>query len=557
MTGDDRDNGDQTPDPYSYGGDQNGQGATPDPSVTPPSSTPPNSTPSGGDQFGSGTSPFGPPPSYPQQGPSQQGPSQQGPQQPYGTDPFGSPQQNPSAQNPSQPNSPQPNAPQRFGYGQGGDYGSTGHGQHTGYGQGNATGGPQYGEQPAYGQPSGAQPPVGFDPASNPYGAYGQQSTAPLQAAVPAPRRKGGATAAIAVGAVALALVAGGAGAATYSAIDDDTPSTTISGPLGGDPNESNKPVEAPAGSVQAVAASVLPTVVSVLVREGNVEGEGSGVILDDNGTIMTNNHVVSAGGDRPASNVTVAFNDGSRAKATVVGTDAISDIAVIKVNKSGLQKISIGTSKNLAVGQNVIAIGSPLGLAGTVTTGIISSLNRPVSTSRTGGTTSVIDAIQTDAAINPGNSGGALVNARGALIGLNTAIATTGGGDSSGTARSGSIGLGFAIPVDQAIQVANQLIKTGKAQHSSLGVSVRSDTTDATLAGAQVSEVTANGAAAKAGIPNGAVITKFGDRTISSGDALVAAVRSYEPGDVVPVTYTAGGQTKTVQVTLGTLPAK
>ncbi|NMO00558.1 PDZ domain-containing protein [Gordonia sp. TBRC 11910] len=546
MTGDDRDNGDQTPNPFGSGGeqpsenpgsgqptfDQSGHGGAHRSSGEQPTS-------SAGDQLGSGTSPF----SSPQ--PTQPGYSDQQ----FGSGQFG------SGQFPAQPGSGQFGA-QPSGFGQPGDPASNPVQSGAGFGHPPTTPG-----NFAYGQ--GDYPPGTYGQGAYGQGGFGQGDPAQQYGAAPqfqqapaAPKRRGAGTkAAIGVGVVALALVAGGAGAATYSALDNDTATTAITGPLGGDPNESNTPVEAPAGSVQAVAASVLPTVVSIIVQEGNAEGEGSGVVLKSDGTIMTNNHVVSVGGDRPASKVTVAFEDGSRASATVVGADAVSDIAVIKVNKSGLKPITIGTSKNLVVGQDVIAIGSPLGLAGTVTTGIISSLNRPVSTSRTGSTTSVIDAIQTDAAINPGNSGGALVNARGALIGVNTAIATTGGSDSSGSARSGSIGLGFAIPVDQAIAVANQLIESGKAQHSSLGVSVRDDSTDPLQAGAPVSDVTPNGPAARAGIPKGAIITKLGDRTIASGDALVAAVRSYQPGAVVPVTYTAGGQTKTVQVTLGTLP--
>ncbi|WP_168705663.1 S1C family serine protease, partial [Gordonia paraffinivorans] len=290
-------------------------------------------------------------------------------------------------------------------------------------------------------------------------------------------------------------------------------------------------------------------------VASGGALGSGSGVVLTKDGVIMTNNHVVSAGGNAPASKVLVSFSDGSFAQARVLGADPISDIAVLKVERDDLTPITVGNSNNLAVGQDVIAVGSPLGLAGTVTTGIISALNRPVLTSRDPGTntTSVIDAIQTDAAINPGNSGGALVNAKGALIGINTAIATLGGGqDQSG----GSIGLGFAIPIDQAIRVAKQLETTGKASHANIGVSVR-PSSDAATPGALVTDVTQGGPAATAGIPKNAVITKVDDRPIQSGDALVAAVRSHAPGDTVSVTYVDGGQTKTVQVKLGTLEVR
>ncbi|MGW0038158.1 S1C family serine protease [Gordonia sp. NPDC003376] len=425
-----------------------------------------------------------------------------------------------------------------------------------------------------YGQP-GAVPPTsrfGSDPYGTPTTAGFPSNTGPIpvtgapaggfgdpgaplgEPAQPPAKKKSraGVGAALVGGALVIGLVAGGIGGFVGSRVGDDSSSTVAnSQPLGGDPSATDtQPVQAPAGSTQEVAAKVLPSVVSIEVVSGNEQGSGSGVVLTADGVVMTNNHVVSGSDGRPASKVTVNFSDGSRASARVLGTDAISDIAVLKVDKAGLTPIQVGTSKNLAVGQDVIAIGAPLGLDGTVTTGIISALDRPVSTSREGGTTSVIDAIQTDAAINPGNSGGALVNARGALIGINTAIATLGG---TQTQQSGSIGLGFAIPIDQAMRIADELRQTGKATHAGLGVSVR-PSGDSSSPGALVSDVTANGPAAAAGIPKGAVITKVDDRTITSGDALVAAVRSHAPGDRVTVTYQVGGQTRTAEVTLATL---
>ncbi|MGV9795617.1 trypsin-like peptidase domain-containing protein [Gordonia sp. NPDC003422] len=403
----------------------------------------------------------------------------------------------------------------------------------------------QPGPTHAFGQP-GSTPPgtrpetAGLAPVGDPYGA-------------PEPakkKRSGVGKTLLVIGAVLLALVAGGIGGFLSAKVfDSDSDPASNNRPLGGD--KSTDQPAAPPGSVQDVAARVLPSVVSIDVTEGSQSGEGSGVVIDSNGVIMTNNHVISAGGSRPASQVTVDFSDGTRAPARVLGADPISDIAVIKVERTGLKQIDIGTSSNLAVGQDVIAIGSPLGLAGTVTTGIISALNRPVSTSREGGTASVIDAIQTDAAINPGNSGGALVNARGALIGVNTAIATLGGSEQQ---QTGSIGLGFAIPIDQAIRVAKQLQETGKATHAGIGVTVRPNT-DPDNPGALVNDVTQGGPADDAGIPKGAVITKVDNRVITSGDALVAAIRSYAPGDQVTVEYTYQGQTKTARVTLAELP--
>ena len=361
------------------------------------------------------------------------------------------------------------------------------------------------------------------------------------------PPRKNNTGKKVLVGVAAVGLLAGGIGGATGAWLangsDDSSSSVIASGPT-----MTEQPPAEP-GSVQATAAKVLPSVVSITVVVGQQSGSGSGVILSEDGVILTNNHVISAGGGRPADRILVSFNDGSRAPAKVLGTDPTSDIAVIQAEKTGLQPITVGSSNNLSVGQEVIAIGSPLGLEGTVTTGIISSLNRPVSTSGADGSVeSVMDAIQTDAAINPGNSGGALVNANGALIGINSAIATVNG--SSETA--GSIGLGFAIPVDQAMRIANAIRDGGTAKQASLGVNVR-PSADINVPGAQVVNVVDNGAAKQAGIPEGAVITQVNDRKISSSDALVASIRSHAPGDTVKITYSVGGQSKSVDVKLGT----
>ena len=303
-----------------------------------------------------------------------------------------------------------------------------------------------------------------------------------------------------------------------------------------------------PAGSVEQVAAKVVPSVVKLETDMGRASEEGSGIILSPDGLILTNNHVVSAAKD--GAQTTVTFADGRTAPFTVVGTDPSSDIAVVKVQGvSDLTPITLGSSANLRVGQDVVAIGSPLGLEGTVTTGIISALNRPVAA---GGDAqnqnTVLDAIQTDAAINPGNSGGALVNMNGELVGVNSAIATLGG--QSAEAQSGSIGLGFAIPIDQAKRIADELIQNGTASHASLGVQVGND---AATNGAKIVEVTNGGAAAAAGLPSGVVVTKVDDRVIGSADALVAAVRSKAPGDKVTLTYLdPAGKPQTVQVTLG-----
>jgi putative serine protease PepD len=456
--------------------------------------------------------------------------------------------------------------PQQPGYNpvpdQRGAPGYSGHGQQQTY--------PQqfdwrYGQQPPLRQPYGS---FGGGPAGGP---------PPPQPGMPRKRSRAGA---LTVGAVAIAVVSAGIGGATASIIahNGHLPSVADGTSLGG-AAPSVPAANAPVGTVEQVAAKVVPSVVMLETDLGRQSEEGSGIILSSDGLILTNNHVVATaanpghpaaprerGGPREpggpqepdnnepppsgAPKTTVTFSDGRHAEFTVVGADPTTDIAVVRVQGvSGLTPITLGSSANLRVGQPVMAVGSPLGLEGTVTTGIVSALNRPVSTTgESGNQNTVLDAIQTDAAINPGNSGGALVNMSGQLVGVNSAIATLGG--DSPDAQSGSIGLGFAIPVDQAKRIADELIKTGTAAHASLGVQV---TSDKGTPGAKVVEVVPNGAAAAAGLPSGVVVTKVDDRPVNSADGLVAAVRSKAPGDKVTLTYKdPSGDTKTVQVTLG-----
>ncbi|MGX9787876.1 trypsin-like peptidase domain-containing protein [Mycobacterium sp. MMS18-G62] len=383
---------------------------------------------------------------------------------------------------------------------------------------------------------------------------YDPYRGAPQPSLMPPPQgpQKRSRAGALTAGAVAVAIVSAGIGGGVAVLVQPDrhTTSSSVAGMAPSVPAAS-----LPAGSVEQVAAKVVPSVVKLETDMGKQSEEGSGIILSSDGLIMTNNHVVSAAKDGPGgpagAQTKVTFADGHTTQFTVVGTDPSSDIAVVRAQGvSGLTPITLGSSANLRVGQDVVAIGSPLGLEGTVTTGIISALNRPVAA---GGDrqnqNTVLDAIQTDAAINPGNSGGALVNMNGELVGINSAIATL-GGDAGPQAQSGSIGLGFAIPVDQAKRISDELIKNGSASHASLGVQVGNDsTTD----GAKIVEVTSGGAAAAAGLPSGVVVTKVDDRVINSADALVAAVRSKAPGDKVTLTYLdPAGKPQTVEVTLG-----
>jgi putative serine protease PepD len=353
-------------------------------------------------------------------------------------------------------------------------------------------------------------------------------------------------------------LVGGGAGvggAAAYTAWHDNgSPSGTASA---SSPNTS-KVVDTPsspaaAGSVQAVAAQVLPSVVKIDVSGAQGAGSGSGIILSSDGQILTNNHVVALAGD--GGTLRVTFNDGTHADAKVLGTDPLTDTALIQAqDTSGLTPATIGKSGDLAVGQSVVAIGSPLGLEATVTSGIVSALNRPVDVGTVSqGNSTVYPAIQTDAAINPGNSGGALVDLNGHVVGINAAIATAGG---STTGESGNIGVGFAIPMDEVMPIVDQMAKGETPTHARLGVSVGNVGAQdqggiQSEDGASIQDVNAGSTAAGAGIEKGDVVTKVDDHLITDADSLVATIRSYRPGDQVTVTYLRGGETKTAQLTL------
>jgi S1-C subfamily serine protease len=298
-------------------------------------------------------------------------------------------------------------------------------------------------------------------------------------------------------------------------------------------------------GSVSRIAADVMPAVVSIEVRVGQAGATGSGVVIDgDNGYIVTNNHVVSGADGVAGAEIRAVFFDGSGSAARIVGRDPASDIAVLKVEKPGLVTASLGTTKDVVVGDPVVAIGSPLGLAGTVTSGIVSALERPVRLAGEGSdTNAVINAVQTDAPINPGNSGGALVDASGALIGINTAIASTGG-------AGGSIGLGFAIPVDTVRHIAEQLISTGSAVHASLGVNTRS-VTDGTRDGALVLNVEPGSAAARAGIREQDIVIAVEGEPVGSSEELVVAVDAHDPGDTITIEVIRGGSSTEVEATL------
>ncbi len=393
---------------------------------------------------------------------------------------------------------------------------------------------PTYG--PNVGWPYGGEPPNGPAqpplPPSPPRGDWSPRPPRPQ----PAWGRK------VAAG-VVLVAVAVGSGVTGALVVGDDGGAKTV---VQSAPQVNVQGGTAPAESLAKVAAAVSPSVVSIAVQAGQGGDTGSGIILRSNGTIVTNNHVVAAAANG-AGSITVKFSDGSTAGASIVGRDPGTDLAVIQAKGvSGKKPITLGAINSVHVGDTVLAIGSPLGLEGSVTSGIVSALHRTVVLgSETGGpSASVGDAIQTDAAINPGNSGGALVDAQGRLIGINSAIASL----SSGSGQSGSIGVGFAIPVDEVKSVSNQLMNGETPKHALLGVQINDDPNG----GALIADVNAGSAAARGGLQVGDVITKVDGTSIADGTSLSAVIRSHQPGDKVAITYTRNGTQHQTTVTLG-----
>jgi putative serine protease PepD len=363
------------------------------------------------------------------------------------------------------------------------------------------------------------------------------------------------------LGALLLALVAGGTGGGVgYLLADHNGSSVTIDGAnLGAAPARS---VQRPEGSVAGVAAKVLPSVVQIKVNTSEGQATGSGFVIDEAGLLVTNNHVVSGAQGK----VRVSFVDGTTATAKVVGTSPSYDLAVLKINAKNLSALPLGNSESIVVGDPVIAIGSPLGLSGTVTTGIVSAKNRPVTAGERGRSeSSYINAIQTDAAINPGNSGGPLVDLDGEVIGVNSAIATLGTAGLGG--ESGNIGVGFAIPINQARLTIEQLINKGEAQFPIIGASLDGpcgggDTSNcfdgpgARIATGSASNGTPplvdEGPAQKAGLKPGDVITAVNGGKVADSAELIVAIRAHRPGETITLTVKRGGNERKVSVTLG-----
>jgi putative serine protease PepD len=374
---------------------------------------------------------------------------------------------------------------------------------------------------------------------------YQQQPSSPKSG-------RGGLVAAILVAALVAGGLGGGLGYTLAKNNDNNTGSTTVSA------SDTGGSVKRDPGTVAGVAAKALPSTVTIEAESNSGEGgTGTGFVFDTQGHIVTNNHVVADALD--GGKLTATFPNGKKYDAEVVGHAQGYDVAVIKLKNppSDLKPLTLGDSDKVAVGDSTIAIGAPFGLSNTVTTGIISAKNRPVASSDgTGSNASYMSALQTDASINPGNSGGPLLDASGNVIGINSAIQSTGSGGLGGTSQSGSIGLGFAIPINQAKYVAQQLIKTGKPVYAKIGASVSLEDSSG---GAKITEQGAGGASAvesggpadKAGLKPGDVITKLDDHVIDSGPTLIGEIWTHKPGDKVTITYQRDGKSHTVQLTL------
>ncbi|WP_437047640.1 S1C family serine protease [Streptomyces sp. enrichment culture] len=411
--------------------------------------------------------------------------------------------------------------------------------------------------------PAPAHPDPAATPAADPWGRYDPWAAAaaatPLQQAEPVlegrEQRRGRTRRTLVAGALLLALVSGGVGGVVGAHLERNGGIGTVELPQAARNDAGRDP-----GSVAGIAAQALPSVVTLHVSGGGAAGTGTGFVLDERGHILTNDHVVQPAGDN--GDITVTFHSGDTAEATVVGRDSGYDLAVVKVKGvRGLAPLPLGNSDNARVGDPVVAIGAPFDLAGTVTSGIISARERPITAGGEkgdGSDVSYVDALQTDAPINPGNSGGPLLDTEGRVIGINSAIRSADGSDDpDGGGRAGSIGLGFAIPINQGKRVAEELINTGKATHPVIGVTLDMEYGgDGARVAAEGSDggppVTTGGPGARAGIKAGDVITEVDGRRVHSGEELIVKTRAHRPGDRLELTVERDGKERKVSLVLG-----
>ncbi|WP_217129485.1 trypsin-like peptidase domain-containing protein [Streptomyces sp. AC558_RSS880] len=412
---------------------------------------------------------------------------------------------------------------------------------------------------PAQAHPDTQASPPQDTPTADPWGRYdpwaAAAAAAPLQQAghvvVDRKRRRGR----VLVGAaLLLALVSGGIGGIVGTYLERNGGVGTVELPQAGKEASGRAP-----GSVAGIAAQALPSVVTLHVSGAGEAGTGTGFVLDGRGHILTNDHVVEPAGDD--GEITVTFHSGDTAEATVVGRDSGYDLAVVKVKGvSGLTPLPLGNSDNVRVGDPVVAIGAPFDLAGTVTSGIISARERPITAGGEkgdGSDVSYVDALQTDAPINPGNSGGPLLDAKARVIGINSAIRSADGGADPDAGQSGSIGLGFAIPINQGKRVAEELINTGQASHPVIGITLDMEYGgDGARVAAEGSDggppVSTGGPGDRAGIKAGDVITEVDGRRVHSGEELIVKTRAHRPGDRLELTLQRDGDERTVTLTLG-----
>jgi putative serine protease PepD len=374
-------------------------------------------------------------------------------------------------------------------------------------------------------------------------------ATPPTRHAAPRGRVSSWVWPSVAALALVLGLAGGVAGSIVHDRLTDDGPGSVREG-LGGVDIEEAPPISAADGSVTAVAAELLPSTVQISAALDGQQGgaTGSGFVLDRQGHVITNNHVVADAAESEEL-IEIVDQDGNRYEATVVGRSPVYDLAVLySEDAKELAPAALGASRKLQVGEGVVAIGSPLGLSSTVTAGIVSALQRPVTTGDTASESSYINAVQTDAAINPGNSGGPLVNLRGQVVGVNSAIATTGGGG-FGT-ESGNIGVGFAIPIEQVRITADQILRTGEARYPVIGAQVQTGQRDGGR-GAEIQEVGDGTPAADAGLEADDVIVAVEGVRVSDGIALIVAIRAHQPGETLEFTVERDGDERTVEITL------